>query len=160
VTIDERPPVLSNARHGGSRVASPDAALATAPRTRYQGRLVLASLLAGGGFAGWTTVLAVQLPSRYVAGHWNVAWAGFDVMLLVSLIVTGWVFMRRPHLAATAFVVTAALLVCDAWFDVTTASGSLDTAVSVFLAVAVELPLAAALAWFASRQLGARRPTP
>jgi hypothetical protein len=163
MAIDEQPAVLSTAQHRdqSGRGASPaDTAPAPAPRARYPGRLILAVLLACGAFVGWIIALAVLLPSRYHADHWNVAWAGFDVMLLVSLITTGWAFVRRPHLAATAFVVTAVLLVCDAWFDVTTASGTLDTAVSVACALTVELPLAAALAWVARRRLRARRPTP
>jgi hypothetical protein len=46
------------------------------------------------------------------------------------------------------------LLVCDAWFDVMTASGGTDTAASVISAAVVELPLAAGLAYLASRRCG------
>jgi hypothetical protein len=131
----------------------PDAA--PAPRARYPRRLVLALLLAGGGFVGWIIVLAIRLPAQYRADHWNVAWVGFDVILLISLIATAWVFARRPHLVPTAFTVTAVLLVCDAWFDVTTASGTVDTVMSVVCAAALELPLAGAMAWAARRRLRA-----
>jgi hypothetical protein len=146
-----------------------DTAHAPASRARYPFPLVLALLLAAGGFVGWIIALAIRLPSRYRADHWNVAWVGFDVMLLISLIATAWVFTRRPHLVPTAFVVTAVLLVCDAWFDVTTASGTGDTVVSVVCAAAFELPLAGALAWAARaagevrsafRTPGRRHPVP
>jgi hypothetical protein len=158
VTSDERPVPVRTAQHhhqSGAWAIPPDTARDPAPRARYPRRLVLALLLAAGGFAGWIIALAVRLPSRYRADHWNVAWAGFDVMLLISLVATGWVFVRRSPLAATASVVTSALLVCDAWFDVTTATGTADTALSVACAVAFELPLAAALVWAARRQLRA-----
>jgi hypothetical protein len=126
---------------------------AQASQARFPPRLVLALLLAGGGFVGWIIVLAIRLPAQYRADHWNVAWVGFDVMLLVSLVVSAWALARRPHLAPTAFAVTAVLLACDAWFDVTTASGTGDTAVSMVSAASIELPLAGAMAWAACRRL-------
>jgi len=96
-------------------------------------------------------VLALTLPTRYVANHWNVAWVGFDVTLLVSLVATGWALARRRPWNGTAQMVSAVLLVCDAWFDVTTASGG-ATVLSVALAGTLELPAAAALAWTATRR--------
>ncbi len=122
-------------------------------RTRRPGRLVLPLVIAAAGFVGWIIALAVRLPDRYVAGHWNVAWVGFDVILLVSLVSTAWVFARREYLVPTAALVTAVLLLCDAWFDVTTASGLTDTTVSLVSAALVELPIAAVLVWAARRQL-------
>lgn len=103
-------------------------------------------------FAGWIVALAVSLPSRHVAGHWNLTWVGFDTMQFGSMIIAAWTFARRPRAAPTAFLVTAVLLVCDAWFDVTTASGGADTTVSLLFALLLELPLAAAFAWGSGRQ--------
>jgi hypothetical protein len=121
-------------------------------RSRYPGRLVLPLVIGAAGLLGWIVTLAVRLPERYVAGHWNVAWVGFDVILLASLVATAWAAARRPHLAPAAALVTAVLLLCDAWFDVTTASGSVDVAVSVASALTVELPAAGILLWAARRQ--------
>jgi hypothetical protein len=135
--------------------ATEPASLAHRPR-----QLVLACLLAGGGFVGWIIVLAIRLPARYRADHWNVAWAGFDVMLLISLVTSAWVLARLPRVVPTAFIVTAVLLACDAWFDVTTASGTADTAVSLVCAGAVELPLAGTLVWVARRRIRADLPAP
>jgi len=119
---------------------------------RWHRPLVLtASLAAVTAFAGWIAVLALTLPTRYVANHWNVAWVGFDVTLLVSLVATGWALARRRPWNGTAQMVSAVLLVCDAWFDVTTASGG-ATVLSVALAGTLELPAAAALAWTATRR--------
>jgi hypothetical protein len=115
--------------------------------------VVVRSLAVGAtGLVGWIVALAVRLPTRYVAGHWNVAWVGFDVILLASVIATAWAAARRPHLAPTAALVTAVLLVCDAWFDITTASGVADTTLSLLCAV-VELPVAVALFRVAHRGL-------
>jgi hypothetical protein len=129
-------------------------------RVRYPGRLLALVLLAGTGLVAWIVLLAVRLPARYVTDHWDVTWVGFDLILLASLTATAWVVVRRPHLTPTAYLVSAVLLVCDAWFDVTTASRPVDTVVSVVLAVAVELPVAGALVWAARRQLRRERPRP
>jgi hypothetical protein len=53
-------------------------------------------------------------------------------------------------------MVSAALLTCDAWFDMITASGATATVVSIGLAVGVELPAAFGLAR-AATQLPVRR---
>jgi hypothetical protein len=77
-------------------------------------------------------------------------WPGSDSTLLISLLTTGWAVARRRHWASTALMVSAALLTCDAWFDVTTASGATATLVSFGFAVGVEVPAAAGLAWAAT----------
>ncbi len=111
-------------------------------------------------FLGWIAVLALTLPTRYLANHWNVAWVGFDVMLLTSLLATGWAMARRRPWAGTALMVSAAMLVCDAWFDVTTASGAATTLLSIGLAAGVELPAGAGLAWAATHLPVRRRTRP
>jgi hypothetical protein len=43
----------------------------------------------------WIVYLAYSLPSRQVSADYDIAWAGFDVMLLVALASTGY-FALRP----------------------------------------------------------------
>ena len=95
----------------------------------------------------WTVFLAVTLPHRYVASHWTLTWVGFDVALLVSLATTAVLAWLGRQVMIVACFVTATLLVCDAWFDVTTSSTWRDTALSIADALLVELPLAALLIW-------------
>jgi hypothetical protein len=96
------------------------------------------------GLIPWIAYLVVTLPRHYVASHWRLAWVGFDLALLVGLILTAYrAYRRRPSFATTA-VVTATLLTVDAWFDVTTASGRADRIFSV-VAAGIELPLAVLL---------------
>jgi hypothetical protein len=113
-------------------------------RTAWRGRgwvvplFALASLL----LVPWVVVLVFDLPSTHRAAHWDVAWAGFDVMLallLLAVAVTAW--RRSPWLegAATA---AATLLFVDAWFDVLTASSRTELMVAAVEALVVELPLA------------------
>ncbi len=95
------------------------------------------------GLVPWTIYLALSLPDRYRAEHWNVAWAGFDVMLLLAMaatVVLGW---RRHPAVLVAVAASATMLVCDAWFDITLDAGTSEVWESVASAVFVELPLAA-----------------
>ncbi len=90
----------------------------------------------------WVVLLVFELPSTTRAAHWDVAWAGFDVvlaLLLLSVAVAAW--RRSPWLEGSA-TATATLLFVDAWFDVLTASTRAEFVVSIAEAVLVELPLA------------------
>jgi hypothetical protein len=87
-------------------------------------------------------LLVVALPSTHRSAHWDIAWAGFDVvlaLLLLAVAVTAW--RRSPWLegAATA---AATLLFVDAWFDVLTSSTRTELVLALVEAVFVELPLA------------------
>jgi hypothetical protein len=106
----------------------------------------------------WIAYLAYSLPSRQVSADYDVAWAGFDVVLLAALAGTGYFALRRSRYLATAAAAAATLLVVDAWFDVmTTLPG--QRLEPVALAAGVELPLAAVCVWLSlhTQQLAERR---
>ena len=94
----------------------------------------------------WTVYIGESLPRRQLSPHYDVSWAGFDVMLLAALAATAFFALRRSRYLSVAATATAVLLVVDAWFDLmTTPSGQL--AQSIVLAAVVELPLAAVCIW-------------
>jgi hypothetical protein len=100
----------------------------------------------------WTTYLGHTLPTSHQADGWRVAWVGFDIVLLLLLANALWLGRRRHPMATSVMIATAALLLCDAWFDIVLDWGSGDLWVSVASAVIIEIPLAVVL--FASgRQL-------
>ncbi len=99
----------------------------------------------------WIMRLAATLPDRYVTYHWSTTWVGFDSLLLVSFAVTAWATRRRGSAYQMATLVTATLLGCDAWFDVTTAASGADLTASLITAIAGELPLAAILIYLGFR---------
>lgn len=106
----------------------------------------------------WIAYLAYSLPSRQVSADYDVAWAGFDIMLLIALASSGYLALRRSRYLATAATAAATLLVVDAWFDVmTTLPG--QRLEPVALAAGVELPLASVCVWlsFHTQQLAERR---
>jgi hypothetical protein len=94
------------------------------------------------GLIPWTGYLAVSLPGQFRARNWAVAWVGFDAALVAVLAYTAWTaWWRRQVLAPTA-VVVATMLLCDAWFDVTTSFGTRDETVALLTAVVCNLPVA------------------
>ncbi|HSV66144.1 MAG TPA: hypothetical protein VLJ59_09605 [Mycobacteriales bacterium] len=106
----------------------------------------VAVLFAGASLAlvPWVALLSAVLPSRVLAANWRVIWVGFDLMLLVTLGTTAIrIFRRSPKIVLPA-TAAGTLLVCDAWFDVLAAASGTERVVAVLVAVALELPLAAA----------------
>jgi hypothetical protein len=106
----------------------------------------------------WTLYIGESLPRRQLSPHYDVSWAGFDVMLLAALAATAFFALRRSRYLSMAATATAVLLVVDAWFDLmTTPSGQL--AQSIVLAAVVELPLAAVCTWLSlhTQELTERR---
>ncbi|MFE6843517.1 LPXTG cell wall anchor domain-containing protein [Streptomyces sp. NPDC057686] len=125
-----------------------------APRFRARRAPRLATLLSGAGVAllPWMVVLSRTLPQTAEVSNWSTAWIGLDAMLAAGLSGTGLLLGRHDPRAAPLAAATAALLVADAWFDVTTSAPGSARATAVALALCAELPLAAACAAVAARR--------
>jgi HAD superfamily hydrolase (TIGR01509 family) len=109
---------------------------------------------AGLGLVPWLAYLAISLPPSPVAWHWPAAWAGLDAMEAAGLVSTGVLLLRRDARACLTAAGTAALLLADAWFDVTTAPPGSGALTSLLMALLAELPAAALCAGLAIRGLG------
>lgn len=96
----------------------------------------------------WVLYLAATLPRTYTTGHWRLTWVGFDCALAGTLAATAALALWRRQLVIVTSLIAGSLLVCDAWFDVTTAAGA-DRWLS-WLSVPIEIGLAAALIGTAS----------
>jgi len=104
--------------------------------------------------AVWTTWLTVRLPSHHLVRSWDVAWSGFDVLLTTMLVATGIALVRRSSWVRACALATAALLVVDAWFDITTAQAGAQFTQAILQAALVEGPVAGLclyLAWRSDR---------
>lgn len=88
----------------------------------------------------WIAYLGMTLPERYVATHWELTWVGFDVLLLLGFATTAALAVLRRQLVVLSAFGTGLLLLCDAWFDVTTA-GPRDRPLAIASAVFIELPV-------------------
>jgi len=96
----------------------------------------------------WTLYLAMSLPQQARTHHYRLAWVGFDVLLVVVLLLTAYLAGRGSRLAGPLAAATAAILIVDAWFDITTSRRG-DLTQAVLSALLVELPLAAVCGWIA-----------
>jgi hypothetical protein len=109
----------------------------------------------------WIVVIAVTLPSRQLSPNYDVAWAGYDVLLFAALTTTAVTALRRSAYLGMASSWCAGLLTADAWFDVVTAPGGSARWEAVAMAAVVELPLAGLCVWLAkhSQDIAERRLT-
>ncbi|MCU4183658.1 hypothetical protein K6U06_04750 [Acidiferrimicrobium sp. IK] len=131
-----------DARRGRSRGISDATLLRWAPK---------AYLAVAVGLVPWVVYLAVALPRRATAAHYRLAWVGFDCFLALALARTAYLgYRRRPQAELTA-VVTATLLLVDAWFDVTTSPTTADLWQAVILATFAEIPAALASLYLVRR---------
>jgi hypothetical protein len=101
----------------------------------------------------------VTLPRSYLVGNWPLAWTGFDIVLLVCLGTTAWALWRQRQVAVPASMITSALLLCDAWFDIVTAHSGRCLVVSLMTAMFVEIPIAGLLGVVSVRLLRANQRT-
>lgn len=101
----------------------------------------------------WASYLAVSLPQRSVSEHYRGTWVGFDLLLIAVLARIAWFAHRRnPQVVLTA-AGGSALLLTDAWFDVTTAAPGSAHTQAVLAAVLLELPAAVLSGLLAQRGL-------
>ena len=105
--------------------------------------LTLLLALVAVGLVPWILYLTFTLPSRHVTFHYDLAWIGFDVGLLVSFAATSWATLRGSQWLVPLAAVTAAMLCCDAWFDIVTSQAGSELWEAVAEAALAELPLAA-----------------
>jgi hypothetical protein len=106
-------------------------------------RRIRLSLMVAGSIAmiPWLVYLSMTLPENYEAHNWPITWIGFDILLVGFMLATAVLgYLRRQLLMFSAFT-SGVLLICDAWFDLTTA-GPKDLWLSLVTALLIEVPLA------------------
>jgi hypothetical protein len=96
----------------------------------------------GFGLLPWAFWLGYSLPSRQVAHHWDLAWAGFDIVLAAALLGTSFALLTGRPVVRSFAAATGALLLADAWFDVVTAADASERLLAVAFALFGEIPLA------------------
>jgi hypothetical protein len=111
------------------------------PAGKGQVWLARGLVAAGLGMLPWLGVLAATLPASARAAHWPAAWIGLDSMEALGLLSTGLLLIRRKDYCSLTAAVTAALVLADAWFDVTTAAPGADQVIAIAMAAGIEIPV-------------------
>ncbi|WP_202237510.1 hypothetical protein [Actinacidiphila reveromycinica] len=101
----------------------------------------------------WIGYLSASLPDHHEVDQWRFAWVGFDGALIVAIGVTALCAWRRLQIFIPWALVTAALLCCDAWFDIVLDWNSDELAGAILTAALAELPLAALLVYVARKMI-------
>ena len=105
----------------------------------------------GVGLFPWTIWLSASLKAHHETRHWDLAWSGFDSGLALAFLLTAVAAWRKSPWVGALAAATGTLLVTDAWFDIVLESHSDELWNAVYLAVFVELPVAALCFWIAYR---------
>lgn len=90
----------------------------------------------------WTIYLAWSLPSQHISTHWDVSWAGVDIALILSFLLTGIFALVRSMWVVIAASSTGSFLLVDAWFDIMSEHGGKLFHEALASAVVLEVPLA------------------
>jgi hypothetical protein len=106
----------------------------------------------------WLVYLSMSLPKEAMDSHWALAWVGLDSCEALALFATGRFLKRADNRGALTAAAAAALLLADAWFDVTAATTGSELAIAIVLAACVEIPVAIVCTVLASRLI--RHPFP
>lgn len=106
------------------------------------------TVLAVATLVGWIAYIALTLPVVYRAANWDLAWTGFDVGMLMVLVVTGLALWKKRQIALPAATVSATFLLIDTWFDVVTSNSREDRIWAIASALFIEIPLCLLLLTF------------
>ena len=90
----------------------------------------------------WVLYLSMSLPKKAMDSHWALAWVGLDSCEALALFATGRFLKRADNRCTLTATAAAALLLTDAWFDVTAATPGGELAIAIVMAVCVEIPIA------------------
>jgi hypothetical protein len=110
---------------------------------RRAGWLAIVFGVVGVALIPWTLFLAVTLPARHEQHAYALTWAGFDVALAGLLAATAVGLVRGRMWLQGVSAAAAALLVCDAWFDILGSNAGAERNAAIALALFAELPTAA-----------------
>ena len=101
----------------------------------------------------WTIYLDQSLPTRHLYKHWDIAWVGLDIGLIISLFFTGVLAYKKSLSVVFAAIIASSLLIVDAWFDVLGAHQGKELVQAVAAAICLEIPLAIITFYLAYRVL-------
>jgi hypothetical protein len=104
--------------------------------------LTLIYIIAGVLLVTWRFMLSVTLPVRHLSRHWDLAWVGFDLGMLLAIALTVYFAQKRSWRVSLSAMSLFTFLVIDGWFDILTSKPGQQMNSAIWSAVLIEFPLA------------------
>lgn len=106
----------------------------------------------------WAFTLAEELPKRHLVDNWHLVWLGYDIIMGGIFLLTAYGLYKRRYWVPISASIAAALVFCDAWFDIATARTTSQFTTAIVLAVVIEIPVGLLSLWIAHNTLGQEVP--
>lgn len=103
------------------------------------------------GLVPWVLILSYTLPTKNVSGNWDMAWVGFDLAILFTVLLSTYFALRQSGWVSLTLVSVATLLFTDAWFDVLLSRRGRQELTALVTALLFELPLALVSLWISAK---------
>ena len=106
----------------------------------------------------WAFTLAEELPKRHLVDNWHLVWLGYDIIMGLVFLMTAYGLYKRRYWVPISASISAALVFCDAWFDIGTARTHGQVVNALILALLIEIPIGLLSLWIAHSTLGQEVP--
>ena len=116
-------------------------------------RIAFILLVAALSISGIIIFLFIDLPENYRATNWDIAWVGFDIILLLTILLTLWALFNHKQIAIVASSMSGTILIIDTWFDIVTSQPGRDFYIALVTGLLLEIPFALTLFWFSKKLL-------
>lgn len=90
----------------------------------------------------WVIWLAESLPTHHLERHYDAAWVGLDIGIMIMLLITGFLASKKSRFVILTASAIGTLLIVDVWFDIISSKPGSEMTEAIVLALLVELPLA------------------
>ncbi|HET9098258.1 MAG TPA: hypothetical protein VFN51_01430 [Candidatus Saccharimonadales bacterium] len=97
-------------------------------------------------FVPWIVILAEYLPSRHIDRNWDALWVGFDLLILIAMVLTIYFMLKRRIWVIMSATALATLLLVDIWFDIMTAKPGREQDSAILMGI-VEITLSLLTFW-------------
>lgn len=105
------------------------------------------------GMIPWTIYLAITLPGHFHVHNWRLAWVGFDMVLILMLGFTTWAAWKSRQVLILTSIIMSTLLLCDAWFDISTSFNTSSQNLTIFTALIGNFPASIFFGFLARRMI-------
>lgn len=83
----------------------------------------------------WIFDLASNLPTRHLDRNWDILWVGFDIMMLLAIVITVILMFKKTVWVIVSATALATFFLIDVWFDVLTSRPGKEQREAIFFGI-------------------------